>query len=87
MCSTRLRNDTYLVDCLMVSDKIAIGKFIVDTGAKYTCCNYCAIDSTLEESQFFDYEIKYIGGLVKGEIVKFYRYQTPIPKRFTSVRI
>ena len=80
MYSTRLRNDRYLVDCLTISDKIAIGKFVVDTGAKYTCCNYCVIDSTLEETQFSDTEIKYIGGFVKGEIVKFYKY--PL-KQFT----
>ena len=80
MYSTRLRNDRYLVDCLTVSDKVTIGKFVVDTGAKYTCCNYCVIDSTLEEAQFSDSDIKYIGGFVNGEIVKFYKY--PL-KQFT----
>lgn len=62
------------MDCLAVSGNVAIEKFIVDTGAKYTCCNYCTIDGALREDQIFDGEIKYIGGLVKGEIVKFYKY-------------
>lgn len=75
-----MRDDRYLIDCVIVSDKIAIEKFVVDTGAKFTCCNYCVIDGTLEESQFSGSEVKYIGGFVRGEIVKFYRY--PL-KQFT----
>ena len=75
-----MRDDRYLIDCVIVSDKIAIEKFVVDTGAKFTCCNYCVIDSMLEESQFSGNEIKYIRGFVRGEIVKFYKY--PL-KQFT----
>lgn len=80
MYSTNLRNDRYMVDCLTISDKVSLGKFVVDTGAKYTCCNYCVIDSALKEDQFSGNEVKYIGGFVKGEIVKFYRYSL---KQFT----
>ena len=50
MYSTNMRDDRYLIDCVIVSDKIAIEKFVVDTGAKFIYCNYCVIDSTLEES-------------------------------------
>lgn len=49
-----------MIDCLLVSDTVSIGKFVVDTGAKYTCCNYCVIDSILMEDQFSKSETKLI---------------------------
>ena len=74
MYSTNLKDDRYFVDCLAVSAEITIEKFIVDTGAKYTCCNYLIIDSALRENLVSKNEVKFIGGLVQGEIVKFYKF-------------
>ena len=72
MYSTNMRDDRYLIDCVIVSDKIAIEKFVVDTGAKFTCCNYCVIDSTLEESKLFGNEIRYISGFVNTPFLRLY---------------
>lgn len=55
-------------------------KFIVDTGAKFSCCNYRIVGGELREEQLTGCETKYIGGFVQGETVRFYRY--PL-KQFT----
>ncbi|MCM1154119.1 MAG: retropepsin-like domain-containing protein [Ruminococcus flavefaciens] len=75
MYSTNIEDDRCLVDCLMVSNDVSIEKFVIDTGAKFTCCSYQAIDSRLKEEQVSDSEIKLIGGIVKGEYLKFYKFQ------------
>lgn len=76
MYSTKLRCDRYLADCLALSNagEVIIDKFVVDTGAKYTCCSYRIIDSALREEKVADWEVKYVGGFVQGEIVQFYKY-------------
>ena len=73
-------NERYFVECLAVTDEVVIEKFIVDTGAKYTCCQYRVINKFLKEEYFRDKEIKYMGGLIRGEIVRFYKYSL---KQFT----
>ncbi|MDE5700289.1 MAG: retropepsin-like domain-containing protein [Lachnospiraceae bacterium] len=73
MYSTNIKDDRYAVDCLIISHKISLEKFVVDTGAKFTCCGYKAIDGRLEEKALSNCEIKSIGGFVKGEYLKFYR--------------
>ena len=55
-------------------------KFIVDTGAKFTCCNYTALGLTVHEKAVADSEKKFLGGLVKGAPVKFYKCRM---KQFT----
>lgn len=80
MYSTNMKNNRYLVSCIVVSEDVAIDKFVVDTGARYTCCSYWLIDDALEESQFSRKDAKEIGGLVKGESVLFYKYSL---KQFT----
>lgn len=74
MYSTNIRHDRCRLDCIAVSDEVAIEKFIVDTGAKYTCCNYWFIDENLSESSLKNKEMKKIGGMVEGETVDFYRF-------------
>lgn len=64
----------YAVRCLIVSRYVATEHFIVDTGAAYTCCNFTAVDKMLRESQFWDYDCKYLCGIVHGEAVRFYKY-------------
>ena len=80
MYSTSMINERYFVECLAVTDEVVIEKFIVDTGAKYTCCQYRVINKFLKEEYFRDKEIKYMGGLIRGEIVRFYKYSL---KQFT----
>lgn len=75
MYSTNLGDNRYLVRCLTVAEDINVNKFIIDTGAKFTCCNYGFIDKDMQENGLSDCETKLIGGLIKGEFVKFYRYR------------
>lgn len=41
-------------------------EFVVDTGAKYTCCSYKVIDGHLTENALGNCEQKYIGGQSAG---------------------
>ena len=47
--------------------------FVVDTGAKYTCCNYLSIDTNLNEVDYVDAEFKLLGGIIAGEVLKVYK--------------
>ena len=71
-----------MAECLLVSREkyVTSEKFVVDTGAKFTCCNYKIVDKSFSEKQFDRREKKLIGGLVKGNCLKFYKYQL---KQFT----
>ena len=44
MYSTCMKNDRYVVKCLIVSEYVTLEKFIVDTGARFSCCNYRIVD-------------------------------------------
>ena len=73
MYSTNIKDNRCIVDCLAVSHKISMEKFVVDTGAKFTCCNYRVIDGRLKEREFLNHEERHLGGLVKGQFLRFYR--------------
>ncbi len=75
MYSTNIKDERYSVKCLIVDKFIKPYKFIVDTGAKFTCCHYEMINIALTEHQMSGCEEKYIGGFVKGDAVKFYKYR------------
>lgn len=74
MYSTNIEDNRYLVKCLMVSRYIVSDDFIVDTGAKYTCCSYSVIDVELRENDMKGCKTRLVGGLVRGSVVKFYKY-------------
>lgn len=57
----------------MVNRDVNMAKFIVDTGAMFTCCNYKIFDIHLEESELADNEIKALGGFVRSIPVTFYK--------------
>ena len=80
MYSTCMKNDRYTVKCLIVSEYVTLEKFIVDTGARFSCCNHRIVGGKLREEQLAGCETKYIGGFVQGEAVRFYRYSL---KQFT----
>ena len=52
----------------------------MDTGAKYTCCYYRAVNQTLKEEQFYKCEYKNLCGIVNGVAVRFYKHHL---KQFT----
>lgn len=78
--STNIQNNRYSVPCLTVTANCkAVRLFVVDTGAKYTCCNYRAIDETLQEDDIKSRngcKCKLLGGLIEGdrEPAEFYKY-------------
>lgn len=74
MYSTSIKDNRYLVQCIAVSNKIRSAKFIVYTGAKFTCCTYKSIDFNMQEKNFASKETKYLGGFVKGSPVKLYKH-------------
>lgn len=75
--STKLKNNRFIVRCLLLNDKKLIGdvNFIVDTGAIYTCCSYIEIDEELQEKGFASSEYVLLGGFLKGDTIKFYKYE------------
>ena len=58
--STSIKNNRSFVECLLVSREkyISFEKFVVDTGARYTCCGHTVVDKALEESHFGSSEMK-----------------------------
>lgn len=80
MYSTSIKNNRYFIQCITVFDRIRAVKFIVDTGARFTCCTYKALDKYIQESGMYDCERKLLGGFVKGMPVKFYKCRL---KQFT----
>lgn len=71
MYSTNIEDERYPVRCICVSKYVASERFLVDMGAKYTCCNYWVIDDTLTEEQIVNHSVQYIGGLVRGRLLYF----------------
>ncbi|MBQ6734329.1 MAG: aspartyl protease family protein [Lachnospiraceae bacterium] len=61
-----------MIDCVAVYSMPQIVTFVLDTGAKYTCCRYEEIDDTLREEDFHTAETKLIGGIVNGPAVRLY---------------
>lgn len=76
MYSTNMKNNRYLAECLLVSRTkyVTFERFVIDTGAKFTCCNYKIVDKALEEKQLSNCEKKLIDGFVKGEYLKFDKF-------------
>lgn len=75
MYNTNIEDNRYFVRCLSVSKCVSSERFIVDTGAVYTCCHYRAIDKNLKEEQLSGCELKCLCGMVNGIAVKFYKYK------------
>lgn len=75
MYNTNIKHDKCRVECIVVTDNIAVENFVVDTGAMYTCCNYWFVNDRLDEDSQKDNEIICIGGMVEGDKVRFYKYR------------
>ncbi len=73
MYSTNIRDNKCYVECITVSREINMIRFIVDTGAMYSCCSYKFFDINMLEKDLKGSEVKLLGGFVKGLPVKFYR--------------
>ena len=73
MFSTKLVENRYYIPCIVLTDVPIVHSFIVDTGAKHTCCSYKTIDFTLNEDSFADADVKILGGIVSGAEIRFYK--------------
>lgn len=73
MYSTNIRGNKCLVDCIAVLDRVRAVKFIVDTGAMYTCCNCKIFGFHIDGDALKKNETKILGGFVKGLPVMFYK--------------
>ena len=56
--STSIKDNRYTIQCIAVFDKIRAAKFIVDTGAKFTCLTYKAFNKKMQEHELCGCEIK-----------------------------
>jgi len=72
--STRLKDERFSVECIVYTEKVRIIQYVVDTGAKYTCCNYKEFDKHMKEEEFIECDTKLFGGFIEGSGVKFYKY-------------
>lgn len=71
--STKLKDERYSAECITLLEKVRVLQFVVDTGAKFTCCNFKELDRSMQEEDFEECETKRIGGFIEGASVKFYR--------------
>lgn len=80
MYSTNIKDSRCLVKCIILDDDINVVKFIVDTGAMFTCCRYSSFNKKMSENDLVNNELKLLGGFVKGAPVRFYKFRL---KQFT----
>lgn len=80
MYSTNINDNRYVIQCILVHDDTCVRQFIVDTGARFTCCYYAVVDLDLHEEKIAAKEAKTLGGFVQGVSVIFYRLHL---KQFT----
>lgn len=80
MYSTKLNNSRFVVRCIRVTNDVKAVKFIVDTGAQFSCASYSLIDGGIREEDFKGCDTKVIRGVIEGESVKLYKYRL---KQFT----
>ncbi len=68
--STRLKSDIqrYIAKCIVNNNGPKVVDFVVDTGAKYTCCSFLSIDPKLKECSFEKGEYKLLGGIISGDV-------------------
>lgn len=73
MYSTKLKDERFSAECIVLLRKVRVIQFVVDTGAMFTCCNYKELDKNMLEKDFTGCEVKTVGGFIEGVGVKFYR--------------
>ena len=72
--------DRYKARCIVKQENTKIRPFVIDTGAKYTCCSFDYINPDLKEEDFAECKTKYLGGFVANVGMKFYECKL---KQFT----
>lgn len=82
MYSTNIKNNRFYMKCISVVDNVNVIECIVDTGAFYTAFTANMFQNLPDKKHMIDegYEVKYLGGFVKSNKIKFYK--VPV-KQFT----
>lgn len=73
MFTVDYEGERYSVNCIVNRRRPRVRRFVIDTGAKFTCCSYDYIDPELKEEDFADTESKLLGGFVADVGMKFYK--------------
>ena len=74
--STKLKSSTrrYVAKCIVNRNGPSVVDFVVDTGAKYTCCSSMSIGVKLSKEQLTGIESKLLGGMISGSTLRVYKY-------------
>ena len=72
MYSLKNIDDRFVTNCIVKYSKPRVRRFVVDTGARYTCCIYDYINPALKEDDFSNCRTKLLGGFVANVGMKFY---------------
>jgi len=74
--STKLKSSTrrYVAKCIVNRNGPRVVDFVVDTGAKYTCCSSMSIGVKLSKEQLAGIESRLLGGMISGSILRVYKY-------------
>ena len=64
MYSLKNSDDRFVANCIVMYNRPRVRRFVVDTGAKYTCCSYDYINPSLKEGDFQECRTKMLGGFV-----------------------
>lgn len=71
-CTKLNHRNQYIVDCMLLTDAVQIVRFLVDTGAAYTCCSADSLN--LFEEDFQKSPFRIMGGIIPNAGMKFYPY-------------
>ena len=80
MYSLKETDSRYTANCVIYYQRPRVRRFVVDTGAKYTCCSFDYINPELKEDDFQNAKCIYLGGFVADVGMKFYECKL---KQFT----
>lgn len=76
MYSMKLKPETrrYIARCIVNKSGPKVVDFLLDTGAKYTCCSYLSVNPKIREADCQMFDSKKLGGMVAGTTLRVYRY-------------
>ena len=72
MYSLKNSDDRFVANCVVMYRRPRVRRFVIDTGARYTCCSYDYINPSLKEEDFQGCRTKMLGGFVANVGMKFY---------------
>lgn len=80
MFNLKVGDNRYTANYIINYMRPRVRRFVIDTGAKYTCCSYDYINPSLKEEDFQKERSIFLGGFVANVGMKFYECRL---KQFT----